>query len=474
MKRKHLLLSMALAGACFQTGGLYAQYPDSRSYLRATSVARIGDGASSIGDSENSYRDTSADIRPTEFRSNSVDVSLPSDPLPPERQASYLSDHSAEAPATPTQSYSSGDCYEPSLSCYASGGAGSGWVDGGALLWWAGGRNAPPLVTRHPNAGGFPVLGAPTQVLAGGEQPIGDQMMPGYYVGFGKWLDCDQCIGVGGRAFGLFGGTQTRTFTFDGVQSLGVPFFNTSLGIPDAYLVGFNAGVLGSNTGSISVASDLDLFGAEAYLRKGVVKSGNTRIDAVGGYLFAKLDDSLILRTNYTDGITNAVANGTNFVTVDQFSGSNTFHGGQIGVLAETACGKWSFSSGTKFGLGNMHQVSRVSGLFTETPPTNVGTPVSERRGLLAQRSNSITQTRDAFAFIPQIDLKMGYQVRCNLRFDVGYSFMYFSNVVLGGNQIDSNIDIANILQIPTAPGPKFETDSLILHGLSLGGTYTF
>jgi hypothetical protein len=51
---------------------------------------------------------------------------------------------------------------------------------------------------------------------------------------------------------------------------------------------------------------------------------------------------------------------------------------------------------------------------------------------------------------------------------------MYFSDVALAGNQIDTNIDIFNILGTPTAPQPQFVNDSLLLHGVTLGLTLTF
>jgi hypothetical protein len=72
------------------------------------------------------------------------------------------------------------------------------------------------------------------------------------------------------------------------------------------------------------------------------------------------------------------------------------------------------------------------------------------------------------------LDFKLGYQLCRSARFDVGYGMMYFSDVALAGNQIDTNIDIFNILGTPTAPQPQFVNDSLLLHGVTLGLTLTF
>ena len=476
MNKKRMLLVMALSGALLPTEGLLAQSSSTQSPNRASSVGHIGDSASKIGDKSDDEISAAPDWRPASFRSNVVDAALPVDPLP---RDSYIGDtHSSmiadDSPMQLTsfngQIGSSGESCGGSCevaSCFSNPTA--YWAELETLLWFSGERQTPPLVVQS-DRGTLPVPGT---VLAGGTQTIGDELQPGFRGGLGMWID--DCTGVGGRVFGLFGRDSSTTYTSDnttGNQSLAVPFFNVSLGIPDAYLVGFDSGNLGINTGSITIGSKLDLIGGDAYLRTALMKSGGFRTDFVGGYLFTRLDDNLRIATQYTDNITNAVQNGTVISTTDTFSTENTFHGGNIGLIAESTQGPWHLSTAAKFGLGNMHQEVNVAGAYLEVPPG--GGNVTDGRGLFAQRSNIGNQSRNVFAFIPQIDLKLGYQVRCNLRFDVGYSLLYFSNVALAGNQIDPSIDIANILQVPTTPGPRFVDDSLILHGVNLGLTYTY
>jgi hypothetical protein len=93
---------------------------------------------------------------------------------------------------------------------------------------------------------------------------------------------------------------------------------------------------------------------------------------------------------------------------------------------------------------------------------------------LFVQNSNTGTWTRDTFAFIPQFDLKLGYHLTSNVRFDVGYSFLFFSDVATAGNQIDTNIDVANILGTPIAPQEKLIGDSMFLQGVNLGLNFRF
>lgn len=74
MKRKSLILSLALSGAAFSTGALQAQstYSDGP----RSSVGRIGDSPATIGDGNRYSGATNMDSRPSEFRSNMVEPTL--------------------------------------------------------------------------------------------------------------------------------------------------------------------------------------------------------------------------------------------------------------------------------------------------------------------------------------------------------------------------------------------------------------
>jgi Putative beta barrel porin-7 (BBP7) len=473
MKKNRLLLSFLLAGASFNTV-LQAQQPFAAGTPRS-SVGRIGDDPQRIGDSELGVPVSLApDARPDAFKSNAVipnsryightanDDGLPS--VAEHYVEPQYADQSQVAPASysPAVSFASAPLsYTRTL-----------WAEADALLWFAGGRNAPPLVTSHPTAVIPPTLDNPgTTILAGGNQPIGTGVLPGYRVGVGMWLDDSQSVGIGGRGFGLFGGNVNRTFASTGVPSVGVPFFNTSLGDNFVYLVGFNDGA-SSNVGSVTTSSRLGLTAAEGYGRFLVAKSGSNRVDLIGGYMFASLSDRLDLNTRITDGIANAIQNGTVITTSDRFSTANTFHGGQFGLMSEWTRGKWTLENSSTFALGNMNQSINNTGRYTETPPG--GATISANRGLLVQSSNAGTASRNTFAFIPQFDTKLGYHINSNVRFDVGYSFLFFSNVATAGNQIDTNIDVANILATPIAPQRRLVSDSMFLHGVNLGLTFKF
>ena len=235
----------------------------------------------------------------------------------------------------------------------------------------------------------------------------------------GVWTDCNQNFGVGGRTWGILTQGTNRNFADNGGNSTGIPFFNTSVGLQtpgsDVYLVNISEGVNGANTGSIQVRSDLDLVAGELYGRALLVREGNSRVDLLGGYTFARLDSEFDLQTRITDGITDPIQNGTIITTQDTFGTKNQFHGGHIGLLNEVSKGRFSFSALGKVALGNMHQSSTISGRSTETAPGQAA--VATNGGLFAQNSNIGTLTRDQFTFLPEAGAKMKYRLpRCRTR----------------------------------------------------------
>ena len=484
MRHRKFLFAMALASACFAVSNAQGQGSTSGGPSPATRSGHIGDSVRTLGEIDPTELSGGVDQRPAHFREagsaiqsnpslasasantgriSSDDVAswtVPSDPAVAIPSSTYLGQtHHADVGVV------CGTACRPAPPRF--------WAEADTLLWFSETRNTPALVTNNVNAGGLPVIGEPgASILAGGPDPIGTDLLTGYRFGGGMWLDHCQTLGVGARAFGFYDGSSSQTFSSSGTPSLGVPFFNTSLGIPDAYLVAFDAGTLGKNNGSVTVANDLELLGVDIYLRRALMRTGCSRVDLVGGYLYTEINDSLTLDTRLVDGITNSIPNGTVFRTTDRFTGENVFQGGTIGLQSEHARRRWRISSAARFGLGDMEQTVRVAGSYSEAQPSQP--IVTANRGLFAQKSNIGTATRNQFAFVPMLDFKLGYQLCRSARFDVGYGMMYFSDVALAGNQIDTNIDIFNILGTPTAPQPQFVNDSLLLHGVTLGLTLTF
>jgi hypothetical protein len=92
--------------------------------------------------------------------------------------------------------------------------------------------------------------------------------------------------------------------------------------------------------------------------------------------------------------------------------------------------------------------VVRISGTTVITEP---GLAPNVQGGLLALPTNIGTYSRDRFSVVPEIGVNVGCQVTNRLRVFAGYTFLYWSNVVRPGDQIDTTI---NPTQLPSAAGP--------------------
>ena len=101
----------------------------------------------------------------------------------------------------------------------------------------------------------------------------------------------------------------------------------------------------------------------------------------------------------------------------------------------------------------------------------------SANGGAFALRTNSGRQSANAFAVIPELNLKLRRQFTERLSGFIGYSVLYASSVVRPGDQIDRTVNIGhapssigfNAFQNPLRPAPVFERTDFWAHGLNFG-----
>lgn len=370
----------------------------------------------------------------------------------------------------------SGCTHPASASCYtvaygpSKGACGSelGWFEMDTLLWWGRGQTQSPVIV----GGATPTVLPTVPLLGGGDNPIGNDLLLGLRADVGLWLDDCNHYGFGGRTWGILT-DGTEQVIVNGGNSTGIQFFNTSLGIPDTYVVNLDRGAFGANVGEIGVLSDLDVFSGELYGRALLVGDRRNRVDLIGGYTFLRLDSGYQLRSRIVDGFTDSPPPvGTITTIVDQFSTKNTFHGGTIGLASNLTRGRVGVGLSGKVALGNMESTSIVSGAFSQVPPSP-NPPTTANRGLFAQSSNIGTITQNNFTFIPEMNAKLRYRIGRG-ELGVGYTIVVLPEVAMASSQIDHNIDALNILGAPVAPAPNFNTETYFLHGLDLGMTFRF
>ena len=320
--------------------------------------------------------------------------------------------------------------------------------------------DVPPLVTAG-GVGG--VLGQPGTTVLFGNNELNDDWRSGGRLSAGIWLNPSQATGIEGNVFAL----EEETTEFSAAQTapnfIARPFFNVQIPAEDARLVPS----VGFTDGGIAIRASTELQGAELMLRQLINMPARNPVALLVGYRYLRLEDDLVI---------NEFQSGPGPATVslfDSFDTQNTFHGVNVGVATELRRNRWTLELLGKLALGNTHSEVTINGATTTTIAP--AAPVTTIGGLLAQSSNIGTYEQDDFSVIPELGATLGFDITDRLRATVGYTFLYWSQVVRAGDQIDRDINL------PLVPGPNtlrpefaFVTTDFWAQGLNLGLEYAF
>jgi hypothetical protein len=363
------------------------------------------------------------------------------------------------------------------------------YVQAELLLWWVRTGRVPVLATTTTAAEtnrdlllGFGFLGDPSTRSLFGPGSLGQSFRQGFRIRGGAWFDdCGTC-GIDGSYFFL--GRRSGSTVIDSNQlPTGVltrPFFSPNLGRE----FGEQVGLPGAETGTLAIDNRSSLWGADVNLRHALCRQCDYRSEVFAGYRFLYLDDRLRITENIV-ALTNIVPvmsstvmfpAGTRSVVEDEFHTRNQFHGGQVGAAAERQWGRFSLAARGSVALGATHQELTISGSQVVSVPGQP--PVALTGGLLAVGPNLGTFTRDRFAVVPEVSLNAGYWLTPNVKAYVGYNFLYWSNVIRPGDQIDRVVDqsfIPNTVGITPGfsgqlrPQPLFQQSGFWAQGVQFG-----
>jgi len=110
-------------------------------------------------------------------------------------------------------------------------------------------------------------------------------------------------------------------------------------------------------------------------------------------------------------------------------------------------------------------------------------TPVTDvPAGLFALSTNSGSFSRDRFAVVPEVSAKLGLHISERLLIFGGYSYIYWSNVVRPGEQIDRNLN-PNLIPtsatfggpaVPRQPAASFQTSDYWVQGMIFGFEFRY
>jgi len=292
----------------------------------------------------------------------------------------------------------------------------------------------------------------------------------------GYWFDNCQTLALESTVFFLANRNVNFAANSNTFPVLARPFFNLNSGTEFSEVT---TGP-GLGTGGIAINTFSRMWGADINLRYNVCDSCRWRFDVLGGFRYLSLREGINIQESILADAAAPMFPGDTIVVNDDFNTRNQFYGGQIGARLGWTYNRWSIDWLTKVALGDTHQVVDIQGNQLITTPS--GATSLFNGGLLALGSNIGSFSRDRFAVVPETDLVLGFRVTPHLKLLIGYSFLYWSNVVRPGNQIDRVIDVSQIpnsglMAAPTGqgrPAALFKSTDFWAQGISFGLEFVF
>lgn len=365
-------------------------------------------------------------------------------------------------------------CTNCCCNCCCCDGRPAVWLGAEYLLWRFNGQTVPPLVTTSAQADNG-ILGAPsTHVLYGPNQLNSDPWHSGARLFGGFWFSENPCWGMDASGFIVGRDTNSTGFASGGDPLLARPFQMVGGGqsaniVATTNLIPPNDPNAQAVSGSVIVRSNTLLWGYDLNLRRKWLNSQNFQADLLAGYRQLRLDEGIEI-DDYELGMKDLI----NRNVFDRFHTRNAFFGGQIGVDGEYRfAARWSLGSTVKVAFGSMNEAVQING-YTQFSGPNV-VPVTRPGGMLALNSNIGLHQRQTFAVVPEVQLKLRYQLNDNWSVFAGYNLLVLSNVVRPGQQIDTTLDPAQFPDMAgngaagTRPAVLLHNGSFVAQGVNVG-----
>lgn len=185
----------------------------------------------------------------------------------------------------------------------------------------------------------------------------------------------------------------------------------------------------------------------------------------LGGFRWFQLNESLIFKAK-THTVANVSFPAGFFNFSDRFYTANNFLAAELGINGQYLRKKWKLEGKLKGAIGEMLEQTKIKGssstsggnLFFETQGTANETLPG---GVFAEPTNSGKHKRNRFAYAFEAHLGGGYAFTRHLKIDLGYTFLWLSNILRPGKQIDRKINTtltaladASRSTVGTGPGP--------------------
>lgn len=338
------------------------------------------------------------------------------------------------------------------------------WINADYLLWWIkdGPSRFPLLNGGKPASQGIPGAPGTTVLFRGSNFDYGTFLGIRLKTGL---QDPSGTIGLEGGAFLLEHRATGFSTTADPIAGplLVRPIIDANTGLPSSTAEHFLDRVPVTSFAAIITSR---LWGGEANLTSTWLdnRSANVRLLLGLRYLdlYEQIDDDTIIVAIARFG---SFTPGTVTDSVEQFHTRTQFYGGQAGFEGEWRWDRLSLKLLGKMALGVSHDVVLIQGIQHRTFPDN--RELRDESSVLARSSNNGRSRSDRFAVLPEVGVDLSYDLTQSLRASVGYSFMYCSDVVRPGDQINP---VVNLNQTgPAAPIPLFNHTDFWVQGINLG-----
>ncbi|GAC1339837.1 MAG: hypothetical protein NVSMB18_08760 [Acetobacteraceae bacterium] len=366
-------------------------------------------------------------------------------------------------------------------------------------------KDAPlsiPLVSTGPsqnkegflvNAGTTILYGAPFAPALGGRDHQGFPDISGSRLTLGYRLDLPQLTAVELSGFAL--ARRSVKFSAGGNTSGGpgirIPVFSNVAYAPGGGCDIENASVClvrgedgvpvflpDAVSGRVTIRNTLQLWGADLTGVRTLAAGSGWELSGLAGPRYLQLSEGLGL-TDTIVGVPGTFFDGQRGTANDSFKTSNRFYGAALGLRGTYAYGPFSAELTGRLAVGLSHEVLSVQGIYRDAGPTMLPANAGQY-GIFAQPANEGRFSANKFAVVPDLQIKLGYDITPAFGITVGYSALYDSNVIRPGDQMTRNIPKGQTFQqdgtapSTTSPARLFRTSDFFAHGLNAGVRFHF
>jgi hypothetical protein len=359
------------------------------------------------------------------------------------------------------------------------------WLSADYLLWWIKGDpvNVPLVLNQNPYSIAPAGIGNPAVTVVYGPSTIDYGAFSGGQMQFGYWFDQENTVALEMGGFLMEAKGRQPFSQTSGPNGQGLAFSYID---PVAGEAGYNVNFLPGQIATITVQSTSRFSSGDLNLRGRLLNTENYNADVLLGFRYFDLRETLTINSTSTDpGVTPFFVGNVESST-DAFSTKNQFYAGQLGLAGTYRLGQFSIELSEKAALGTMHEILDTDGAIQIGAGSRAsGNAAGFPGSLYASPSNIGEQDQNQFAFLTDTAVDFRYALNGYWALHAGCNFLYLTDVIRPGNQIDRVINPNNapLITFPTGgpantapftPVPQFNHSNFIAGGISLGASFRY